>query len=95
MVFKKGGVGNPKGRGSEKEKIQKHIKEMLIHLSPKVARKLELMLEDPDHMQFAVKTILERVYGKPTEDIEISGKDGGPIQAIIEVINARKQDKAS
>jgi hypothetical protein len=73
MVFKKGQSGNPKGRAQEVQKVQKHIKEQLMHLSPVVARKLELMLEDPDHMQFAVKTILERVYGKPMEDVKISG----------------------
>ena len=73
MTFKKGQSGNPKGRVLDVAKKQKHIKELLIHLSPLVARKLELMLEDPDHMQFAIKTILERVYGKPMEDVKISG----------------------
>lgn len=94
MVFKKG-EKTESGALIAAKKKHKHIKEMLMHLSPQVARKLELMLDDPDHMQFAIKTILERVYGKPTEDIEISGKDGGPIQAIIEIINARKSDKST
>ena len=73
MAFKKGQIGNPKGRASETDRKHKHIREMLMHLSPLVARKLELMLEDPDHQQFAIKTILERVYGKPMEDVKISG----------------------
>jgi len=90
MVFKKGQSGNPKGRAQEVQKVQKHIKEMLMHLTPNVANKLERMLEDPNHVEFAVKTILERVYGKPPQQLEHTGEEGGPIKAIIEIINARK-----
>jgi len=90
MVFKKGQIANPKGRRAETAKVHKHIKELLMHLSPRVAEELEEMLDNPIFKEFAIKTILERVYGKPPQEIDLAGKDGGPIQAIIEIVNARK-----
>lgn len=74
--------GNKQGSNGAK-KQQKQIKELLMHLSPKAVRKLEEMLDDPDHVQFATKEILDRVWGKPAQAVEVSGKDGKDLTVNI------------
>lgn len=43
---------------------------------------VQAILKDSDHSHYmsALKWAAEHGYGKPTETLEVTGKDGGPIQ---------------
>jgi hypothetical protein len=43
---------------------------------------VQAILKDPEHSHYmsALKWASEHGYGKPTETVEVTGKDGGPIQ---------------
>lgn len=77
--------GNKLGANSAKKK-QKQIKELLIHLSPKAIKALERMLDDPNHVQFATKEVLDRVWGKPSQSIDVDVDKDGPLAAILRVV---------
>lgn len=55
-----------------------------MHLVPDAVEQLESMLQEEDHREFAVKTILERVYGKPPQALELGAKEGVSFKIVIE-----------
>jgi len=83
MPIKKGQITNPKGANGVAKK-QRHISDMLMHLLPKVAVRLERMLDDPDHVEFASKMIIEHVCGKPAQSLDLNGKQGITFRLVIE-----------
>lgn len=82
MGFQK---GNKLGSNSAKAE-QKKIKEHLAYLSPKAIKNLEKMLDMPEHMQFATKEVLDRVWGKPSQSIDVDVDKDGPLAAILRVV---------
>jgi len=86
MPFKPGQSGNPLGKKQFHANLQKQLRENLMHLCPKAIKQLEKMLDDPDHMEFAIREIFLRVYGKVPEHVELSGEDGVPLQFTVNII---------
>lgn len=86
MGFKPGQSGNPMGTKVFNQHLQKQLREKLMHLCPKAIKQLEKMLDDPDHMEFAIKEIFLRVYGKVPESVELSGSDGVPLEFVVNII---------
>ena len=84
MVFKKGQSGNPSGISRwEKMQIDAARKGLLKLSSQAVEVTQDTMLAGTAESWNAAKYVLDQTVGKATEKMEIAGKDGGPIQAVI------------
>lgn len=83
MPFKKGQVANPTGMTGDKARKIKQLKDLLLPLVPEAVEVVKELLRDPDTASFAVKEIFDRVYGKAPQSVELSGKDGAPLTAVI------------
>lgn len=82
MTFVKGESGNKSGR----PKVDKEVQELARKNSKAAIQKLvDLMktAEDERVQMAAADKILDRAWGKPVQATEISGKDGGPLRAVI------------
>lgn len=87
MPFAKGQSGNPRGRPKKGEALT-DILRTLAHEPPTqrskytrkeaVARKLWQMAIGGDIA--AIKYLYDRIDGKPTEQVELTGQEGGPLQ---------------
>lgn len=84
MPFKKGISGNPKGKPNGAEGKQRIARNLLEHLLPRAAEVYEEMLNEKSNKGFAAKEIFDRCCGKPAQSVEVTGKDGGPLRAVIE-----------
>lgn len=73
--FAKGQSGNPTGR----PRVAEEFRELCREASPKAFAYLLKQL-DGAFGSDAAKTILAYAWGKPTDKVEMTGKDGGPIQ---------------
>lgn len=82
--FKKGQSGNPGGRSKEWFAIRKKFEE-------KGPRAFEILVELMETSQdekirlMAAERVLERAYGKPKQETEITGEGGGPLKFIVEI----------
>ena len=82
--FKKGVSGNPGGRSKEWVAVHKKFQE-------KGPRAFEILVdimensEDEKIRLMAAERVLERAYGKPKQETEISGVDGGALKIVVEV----------
>lgn len=83
MVWKKGQSGNPGGRNTEidlteiRTLARTHTKiaiDCLVHWARD--------LKNPASIG-AAQALLDRGWGKPQQAVEVSGKDGGPLVAIV------------
>lgn len=87
--YAKGESGNPRGRPV----VPKDVKEMLKAASADAARLLVQMANDPkikpELRVECAKTILDRVYGRPTQPID-GNIDGG----IVITLAGEAQDHA-
>lgn len=81
MPFKPGNKANPLGGGAKGHQ-QKRLAEMLLgpHQKLAVATIVDILKStNPDDVNSrlgAAKIVLEYVCGKPTQDVELSGKEG-------------------
>lgn len=83
MPFVKGQSGNPRGR----PKVDFEAREAARQYGQEAVEKLaELMRgDDPRVASTAAQALLDRGFGKPTQAVEVSGQDGGPIMTGITV----------
>lgn len=74
--------GNPGNSGGGR--LPDEFKRMCRELVTRDAtwKAVQAILKDPEHSHYmsALKWASEHGYGKPTETVEVTGKDGGPIQ---------------
>lgn len=81
MPFKKGQSGNPGGRKKEDNEVRELARK---HTKAAVARLVYWMeSEHPKASPAAAATLLDRGWGKPAQSLEHTGKDGGPLEAVI------------
>jgi hypothetical protein len=82
-VFKKGHTiqPTPEQRRLRPKPVQDIIK-MFQQAAPEAFEALKRALLDPKLTVTAANSILDRGYGKPTQQVEITGKDGNPLKAI-------------
>jgi hypothetical protein len=80
MAFKKGQIGNPKGRGTETEKKRKTAELLLSPLVNTAVKRIEQSLhsEDRDDHQWAVDLIASYSWSKPKQDVDLKS-DGNKI----------------
>lgn len=79
--FKPGQSGNPSGKPKTDKALVAQWKKM-------GARAMEIIAElsetgDKKTRLEAAKYLADRAYGKPGQSVELSGKDGGPLVAVI------------
>jgi len=81
--FVKGQSGNPGGRPKE----DNELKALAKAKTPDAFKRLvELLKSDDESIQLgAVKTIFEYGWGKPKQEMEVTGKDGSPIIPVINI----------
>lgn len=81
MPFKKGQSGNPQGRRVEKisDAIAKKFGPEAIEIIA------DLMRNSPEERVRldAAKYLSDRAFGKAAQSVELSGKEGGPLLAVI------------
>lgn len=80
--FVKGQSGNPSGR----HKVDPELTKICKKLTPMLIERLEYWAQQKSDPPTAVKAIgmlLDRGHGKAVESIEVSGKDGTPLVAVI------------
>lgn len=85
---KKGEVRNPSGLSKEQARLRDETRQIIFKAGPEIAKYLIERIKlaegniEQDLTSAALKA-LDHVIGKATDSIEISGKDGGPVQAVI------------
>jgi len=87
-MFTKGRSGNPGGRpkleGEVRELAQKHSKRAILRL-------VELMESDNEKVAaLAANSVLDRAFGKPAQSLSVGGENGGPVQAVLQIIAKSK-----
>lgn len=84
--FAKGKSGNPGGR----PKLPEELKEAFKALAPKAVETLASIMsndnaKDSDRVR-AAEVILDRGYGKPKQQTELTGEDGNAIEIVKRII---------
>lgn len=74
--FKPGNNANPKGSDGGKGKLDKQLKDLLIHCVSDAVSMVErcLRAEDFDERKWAADTVFNRIFGRPKESVEHSGQ---------------------
>jgi hypothetical protein len=78
--FKPGLSGNPGGRVG----VPKEVREAARELSDRAIKRLEHWMDsdNPKASITATLSIIERAWGKTVQALEITGKDGAPVQMV-------------
>lgn len=80
--FAKGQSGNPGGR----PKTSGAVQDLARALTPDAIKALKEALQDDKLKVAAAKVILDRGWGCAPQSLEMSGKDGGPIEFTVREI---------
>jgi hypothetical protein len=81
-----GGMPGNAGGGRPRDEFKALCRELAS--GEMTVQSLQTILADPKHAQFvaALRYLTEQGYGKPVESVEVSGKDGGPIETRQQII---------
>lgn len=81
--FKKGKSGNPSGR----KPIPPEIKEALTSLVPRAVDRLKEIVETSNDEKViiqAVNVVLDRVYGKPLQAVDMKSENDHTVNIVLE-----------
>ena len=89
MKFQKGQSGNPGGR----PKADSELKRLALEKCPEAFTKIvELMGSSDEKIALAAaREVLDRGYGKPTQDHQLLDDQGKPSAAILQIVRAAKE----
>jgi hypothetical protein len=84
MPFVKGQSGNPGGKPKELRNVQLQARK----ISPLALRELKRILNDPQAGKqakiAAAEVVLNRAWGRPSQQLEHTGENGGAIMVKLE-----------
>lgn len=80
-MFKKGQSGNPEGR--RRHKLADGLVNEYGPEALQIIRELMRTSKSPKIRLDAAKYLADRAYGKAPQALELQGKDGGPLVAVI------------
>lgn len=85
-LFQKGKSGNPGGRTADTDETRA-AKDAIRKLAPRAAELLAEMLESKKFIErkWAIDVVLSYSISKPTQEVELSGKDGSDIIPVINI----------
>jgi hypothetical protein len=85
--FKPGNNANPTGSDGGKKRLNKQLADKLAHCVPSAVKLIEKALKSSqfEEWKWGTDTVLNRVYGKAPESLEITGADGGPIAVMSDM----------
>lgn len=81
--FKKGVSGNPSGR----KPVPPEIKEALTALVPKAVERLTQIINESENDKIvmqAVEVVLNRVYGKPLQQVDLESKNEHTLEVVLQ-----------
>lgn len=84
MPFKPGQSGNPAGRSKGKTKFKELCEKYSVE-ALEIIRDMMTSAEDDGARLKACIWIAEQAYGKASQSVEMTGKDGQPLQAVINI----------
>lgn len=89
MPFVKGQSGNPGGgKGQKKSQRKRLIRDLMQKHVPTAVKEIaaQLKSDEPRDRQWASEMVINYAHGKPSQAVEISGEDGGPLNIMINLI---------
>ena len=92
MAFVKGKVANPQGAGAKKNHQKRLIRELMSdHVSAAVKEIVaQLKADEPKDRQWAAEMVINYAYGKPSQAVELTGEEGGPLNIMINLIKDKQ-----
>jgi hypothetical protein len=99
MAFEPGKSGNPKGRPKGVKDKRLMLKELsLENANGEAEKSLQFLVDVRNNGKAswgvrieAAKLVIENVWGKPKQRMELTGKDGGPL--TVNVVNYADPDR--
>lgn len=91
MVFQPGVSGNPAGPGVVVKKNSQLVKELLIKHVPDAVAVIVEALKEKENKTWAAKEILDRVYGKAAQQIDVGGEAGQAMTAVLRIITRAEE----
>lgn len=83
MTFKAGQSGNPGGRPKESPEVKELARKYTAEAVETLAK--HMRGDDVRASVAASQALLDRGYGKPSQAVEVSGNEGGPIEQSLVV----------
>ena len=81
--FQKGQSGNPGGRPKEFNEVRDLARQ---HTTDAIERLVEWLKSDNAKASVSAATaLLDRAWGKPAQNMEVSGRDGAPLMPVLHV----------
>lgn len=90
MTFKQGISGNPAGMSSAAKKNSLLLKELLIKHVPDAVAVIVECLKEKENKTWAAKEILDRVYGKAAQSIDVGEEAGQALTAVLQIVSKEK-----
>jgi len=81
-TFRKGQTGNPHGRPKLPEELKAAFRADAIDALKVLEQIMRSTKARPEARIKAAEVILNRGYGTPTQSVELTGKDGGPVESM-------------
>lgn len=87
MVFKPGQTGNPHGRGAKELQRKRLASELLTDYVKDAVAVVADMLKhgESSDRQWAATLVFAYVFGRPGQIVELQGKDGAPLTAVLNI----------
>ena len=92
MAYKKGESGNLKGQSVVHTHKQKLVKELLLKYVPDAVAVIAECLHEDENKTWAAKEVLDRVYGKAAQTVDVGGEAGQALTAVLQIVARDKKD---